>query len=303
VFLHVAITEKSGAVVERTGTGSIISGSGYVLTSYHVVMKNAQDGAGDPIITGAPGSAEAERKGMLVIKTEASQDLVLLKFKDTSKPWSSVKIDDPDQLSAGAQLCSPGFPAIQDAIPPSSYEYHVSHGVLSGKGGPNGWWTTDMPSNPGESGAPVFDRDGGVVALKYGGDEKAQNINVIIPINLASDLLITANVPLPTANAQPAPAPHPDDKSLDIISVSSERGTCVLADFLTFLSTPELKVTMDADTARDLSRRNIKIRTEGFEDVPLRYVLDHILLPQLPGPEQWTYEIVGKTVMIMRRAG
>jgi hypothetical protein len=204
VFLHVAITEKSGAVVERTGTGSIISDSGYVLTSYHVVMKNAQDDAEEPIITGAPGSAEAEPKSMLLIDTRRAQDLALLQFKDTSRQWPSVKVHDPDQLSPGAELCSSGFPAVQDAIPPRSYEYHVSHGVLSGKGGPHGWWTTDMPSNPGESGAPVFDREGGLVAVKYGGDEKAQNINVIIPINLASMLLIAANVPLPTANS-----PHP----------------------------------------------------------------------------------------------
>ena len=61
-----------------------------------------------------------------------------------------------------------------------------------------------MPSNFGESGAPVFDlKNGGVIALKYGGKNPnmAQNVNYLIPLNLAKNLLEThCNVSVPPPN-------------------------------------------------------------------------------------------------------
>jgi hypothetical protein len=46
-----------------------------------------------------------------------------------------------------------------------------------------------MPSNPGESGAPVFTASGQVVAIKMGGYDKSQNLNLLVPLNLAQNLL------------------------------------------------------------------------------------------------------------------
>ena len=60
---------------------------------------------------------------------------------------------------------------------------------MSGTGGEHGFWLTQMPSNPGDSGAPAFLISGRVVAIKVGGYEGLQNVNLLIPLNLAKDLL------------------------------------------------------------------------------------------------------------------
>ncbi len=61
-----------------------------------------------------------------------------------------------------------------------------------------------MPSNAGESGAPVIDlKNGGVVAMKYGGKDPAgaQNVNYLIPLNFAKGMLDDCcNVQIPTPN-------------------------------------------------------------------------------------------------------
>lgn len=84
-------------------------------------------------------------------------------------------------------------------------------GTLGGKSATRGWWSTDMPSNPGESGAPVFsDSTGKVVAIKAGGYDDAQKLNLVIPINLAGPLL--TQVPdLSTIPSATAPTNFPVD--------------------------------------------------------------------------------------------
>jgi hypothetical protein len=68
-----------------------------------------------------------------------------------------------------------------------------------------------MPSNPGDSGAPVFVSSGEVVAIKVGGYDNAQNINLLIPLNLAEGLLIEV--------------PDLPGKSESIVRVSSADGS------------------------------------------------------------------------------
>ncbi|MFI5093761.1 MAG: hypothetical protein ACHQIK_09990 [Candidatus Acidiferrales bacterium] len=90
-------------------------------------------------------------------------------------------------------------------------------------------------------------------------------------------------------------------ESISDVKVYAEAGTYQVADFLEFLSRGSFRVTMDSKTAEDLHQRQIKIKVPNLKDASLQYVLDQVLTPQLPGPEQWTYEVVGKTVMVKRR--
>jgi hypothetical protein len=193
-------------------------------------------------------------------------------------------------VKVGDNLCSTSFPTDKESF--------FTDGRMSGTGAEGGLWYTQMPSNAGDSGAPVFLASGKVVAIKVGGYEKLQNVNLVIPINLAQDLLIT--VPdLPDSDS-----PSGVKSQLDEISVSSDSGSYQIGDFLKFLSGRRLQVTMDEDAVAYLRLRNSKltIRTEGFKDVPLKSVLDEILFPALPGgTKEWTYEVLGSTVMVRRR--
>jgi hypothetical protein len=183
---------KNGAVAIATGTGFFVSPDGYILTDYHVVRS---DPDWNVVVAGAQGSAEAQQFGVTIVDTDPREDVALLKVKETNRQWRSVYLGDPNAVTGTVKLCSAGFPSNDQY----QYEFHPSEGPLGGKGGPGGRWTTQMPSNHGESGAPVFTVDGIVVALKWGGDSQMQNINLLTPINLANGLLIKASPRPPSA--------------------------------------------------------------------------------------------------------
>jgi S1-C subfamily serine protease len=177
VFIKVKKTLKvTGQVEERTGTGFIISASGYVLTSRHVV--EADERVDEIEVAGSIGSRKAASSELAVIARN-EHDVALLKFADTSKTYSSVVLGKPSDVKVGTTLCAVGFPKQQ--------EFYFASGTMSGEQG--ALWVTQMPSNPGDSGAPVFLSSGEVVAIKFGGYDDAQNINLLVPMNLAGDLL------------------------------------------------------------------------------------------------------------------
>jgi S1-C subfamily serine protease len=194
VSLQIQITKTSnGAVSIRGSTGFIVSADGFVLTSYHAVLTDPS--VERAVITGAIASSVAEKSPLTLIARLDLQDLALLKFDDTSKAYKPVVIGKIDALATGSPLCSMGFP--------KNYEFQTTHGDLGNRGGPGGFWTTQMPSNPGESGSPVFDRDLKVIAVKYGGDVKLQNVNLLVPITFANPLLGIANVQVSNSTAAP----------------------------------------------------------------------------------------------------
>ena len=90
-------------------------------------------------------------------------------------------------------------------------------------------------------------------------------------------------------------------RSLSEKTVTLNPGSLDVDTFLGALSLGEYKVTMDPSVAHELKQRGVKIKTSAYQDVPFPYVLDHVLIPQLPGPQQWEYEVIGKTIRIKRR--
>lgn len=94
-----------------------------------------------------------------------------------------------------------------------------------------------------------------------------------------------------------------EDESQSVLNlkISTDQGTLYIADFLTVISRGPAKIVIDPQVAQDLRRRGIKITTPPLNGASLKYVLDEYVLPQLPGPQQWTYEVAGMTVRIKRR--
>jgi S1-C subfamily serine protease len=177
VFIKVEKTLRStGRVEERTGTGFVISGSGYVLTSRQVV--DADETVDQIRIEGAIASREAPLSLLSVIARN-THDVALLKFRDTSKTYSNVSLGRTAGVKIGTPLCAISFPVQQ--------EFYFGTGTMGGDQG--GLWVTQMPSNPGDSGAPVFLTTGEVVAIKVAVRSDAQQINLLVPMNLANDLL------------------------------------------------------------------------------------------------------------------
>lgn len=225
VRLTVRLTMKkpAGSVATVFGTGFVVNSRGHVLTANHIVA--GDENTAEVRIVGQLGSIEAPKIPMNPLSLDKSKDIAILAFADDSHPYQPVKIGDPWGVIPGNPVCSLGFPLEQD--------FFVTNGEISSLTGSdpgvgvNNLWKTAMPSNRGESGAPVFDlkRGGVVVALKYGALEQAQNLNYLIPINLAESMLRDySNVIIPrnASAVEATPTPAPSEPTLQSVQVRFE---------------------------------------------------------------------------------
>lgn len=209
IFLKVSkANEITGAVTEQHGTGFILNREGYAVTAAHVVS----GGQGVQVeIRGAVASREGALEPMEILFESSNFDVALIRFKDSSKSRKSVTLGDPWARKDGDTIYVMGFPGTE--------EWYHSAGVLSGKG-PKGSWNTTAVLNPGMSGGPVFDTEGAVVAMVWGGVQTTgvTGINRVLPINLLREplefarafatLKAAANATLPVAVPVP---PKPAD--------------------------------------------------------------------------------------------
>lgn len=195
--------ETTGEIKRSNGTGVVVSSDGFVLTNSHVV--NLGRGINNIAIQGSIGSAKSFTTPLSVIADEPGPDLALLKFTNTSQQYAAAPIGDVAQVSEGASLCTFGYPL--------DSEFHSTGGRLSAKSGPAGWWTSDIATNPGESGSPVFSQAGNLIGLRVAGRDDATGIYYFVPINLAANLLRL--VP-----GKPSPVPEvvtgPDGKQFSL---------------------------------------------------------------------------------------
>ena len=207
VHIRLHLTHQdTGAIDEVEGTGFIISQNGYLLSNYHVIAAPSNTKMTD--ISGAVGSRNANRIPMVILAKNPESDIALLQLQSSFQLFKPVIIGQPASVSVGSQLCSIGFPLQQ--------EFLFSKGPLSGTTADNGYWLSGMPSNDGESGAPVFDdKTETVVGIKVAASQNGQNINFIIPINLANTYIQMAPSygPLPRGTVQSS-APPIDQISL-----------------------------------------------------------------------------------------
>jgi hypothetical protein len=192
VFLSTKVTLPTGEVKEFTGTGFLLNEKGYVLSASHVLSEGGVYDKAE--VLGSPLTRYGHLWPLDVIIDDHSADLLLLKFKDVGVKWASVTLGAPDEVVEGGTLYVLGFPM--------SYDLGVKRGELSNKSGPGASWITTVPLNHGDSGAPVFDSDGRVVALVVSGVSNANGIAFCLPLNFALRHVQIAGVTLPV----PAPA-------------------------------------------------------------------------------------------------
>jgi S1-C subfamily serine protease len=184
VFIRVTVEEPTGKKTVDTGTGFIITDSGYVLTASHLLASNTK-----AVVEAVVGGKHGETLGAYVVSTPGFADAALLQLSESRAPYTPVTFRDPAVLQAGDALLAVGFPLESD--------FSVSTGVLSNKANPGGLWQVGIPLNYGNSGGPVGDALGHVIGLVKGGVRQAQQINYIIPLNLLAPLLNQAGLRWP----------------------------------------------------------------------------------------------------------
>jgi S1-C subfamily serine protease len=158
------------------GSGVVLDGQGHILTTYHVV-----DGADKVIVTFADGRVLSGT----VVGGDDETDVAIVKVD--GQGFQPAEFADSDQLKVGQPVLAignplglPGGPTVTSGVI-SSLRRNLAFGP--GDGLPV--IQTDAAVNPGNSGGPLVDLQGRVVAINTATIPYAEGIGFAIPINAA----------------------------------------------------------------------------------------------------------------------
>ncbi|MEO5559904.1 MAG: trypsin-like peptidase domain-containing protein [Dokdonella sp.] len=164
------------AVTVRTsrghGSGVLIDASGYALTNAHVVGADTQ----------VKVMLDDDVVDARVVRTDKHVDVALLQFDPKGRNAATVAHGEPH---AGDPLYVVGTPL------DVKLSHTVTQGILSAIREVDGarLYQTDAAVNPGNSGGPVFNESGELVALSVSGLVNAEgsslNVNYLIPVGRA----------------------------------------------------------------------------------------------------------------------
>ncbi|CAE6767721.1 hypothetical protein R70006_03798 [Paraburkholderia domus] len=226
-----------------SGTGFVISQSGYVLTAAHLIPSGTN---GAPKIRGAMQSRNGPLEDMELIARDSAFDFALLRFLNTAITRTPVKPGYPWSMKPGDKLFVLGFPL--------GTEFGVRPGSIAGSGGPNGSWILDANLNPGDSGGPALNSRGEVVFMMSTSLAFGEGIKLILPITFAQELFqkvgvqVPASPPTSTAASPPEVIRYPVSETKDATTALSPTSK----DYsLTFQAKNGYKITR-----ADLNRRS-----------------------------------------------
>jgi len=174
VFITVScITRRNGNPESWQASGFIISPDGYILTCSHVVPKEEE--FTDIRLSCRIASRHTQPYPLELIDRNPYTDLALLKLPFIpGRIWTALENGDPTSLKNNEFLVL-GFPFELDLM--------ASRGVLGNRSGKT--WDVSIAVNRGQSGGPVLDISGKVIAVVASGRPDLQHVNQVIPINHA----------------------------------------------------------------------------------------------------------------------
>jgi len=218
VFLEVKKIAPTGAVHTSYGSGFLVTSSGHFLTSCHVVDKNIRLSNGETIIADsveiraaiASRYANAEPATKLRCGLE-DVDVALLKLNNSSVTRTAVPVAAFEAPDIGDSVGIMGFPL--------DTEFYAREGTIGGAT-PNDLMTLDVTLNQGDSGGPVFNKAGKVIALAEGG-YVGGGIGLARPIRHAVMLLSEAGVNVYAVNANIADIATPVKENIAVASLSA----------------------------------------------------------------------------------
>ncbi len=160
------------------GSGFVIGSDGLVVTNYHVI-----EGASSVKVHLGDRDYPAQIKG-----TDKATDIALLKI-DAGRPLRYLELGDSDSVRVGDWVMVIGNPLNLDKT--------VTTGVVSAKGRSLGisdasfenFIQTDAAINFGNSGGPLVNMNGQVVAIATAINWGAENIGFAVPVNTLKEIL------------------------------------------------------------------------------------------------------------------
>mgnify|MGYP006142875171 FL=1 len=154
---------EPGAVIKESGSAFLVDGKGYLVTNAHV-LRNA--------------------KGIIVLNNKGAEFKAIIVKVDESKDIAILKIVDKDYKSLGALPYGIRKSSTDIAEPIFTLGYPrneivYGEGYLSAKTGFNGDTLScqiAVAANPGNSGGPVFNKNGEVIGILSTKETKADGV-------------------------------------------------------------------------------------------------------------------------------
>ncbi|MBD2035501.1 trypsin-like peptidase domain-containing protein [Leptolyngbya sp. FACHB-321] len=133
----------------ETGSGSIVSPEGLIITSNHVVSDRA---GGQPIMAQTAGGEQYQGR---VVKVDVRNDLALIQL-ETQARFPTVQLADVSGIQPGQEVCAIGSPYGRPGV--------LSEGTLSLVRG-NGDLQAKIRLYPGNSGGPLLNPQGKMIGV------------------------------------------------------------------------------------------------------------------------------------------
>lgn len=225
------------------GTGSVIDGTGKILTNAHVTFP---DGSPSPYstiqiffkpaqLTGNPKKDLVKAYGARVIASNADWDLAVLSLEEKPDGLAVIPLADADSVA-------PGDPVVAIGHPEQGGLWTLTSGVIStvvaNLGGVEGKdvFQTDASINRGNSGGPLLNRSGALIGVNTSMARKAADgltitsVNFSVKSNVVKNWIAKAGVPVnyqdsPSVDAAPAApeaAPAAAPRAADALAAQTE---------------------------------------------------------------------------------
>jgi S1-C subfamily serine protease len=164
-----------GELAIGSGTGFVVAAGGYVLTNYHVIK-----GPGRLVVTLPPGKEPIPAE---VIAHDEGRDMALLRLKTpVEPPLQPLALAGQKPVNIGLEVATLGY----GQGPALGTNYRLRHGLVNGvpQETTKHMLSLDMRLDPGNSGGPLFDKQGNVVAMvtaKIEGGDATESIGLALP--------------------------------------------------------------------------------------------------------------------------
>jgi len=171
--VYLQVEDDGGGVLDR-GTGFVVSHDGYVITAAHLKVGPTQK------MWAVIGQREGTRYSLAFRDADDSGDVALWQLPQSASCRYAVTLS-MSPVRVLDRVLAVGFPG-NDGLTPSS----VGINNLTSQ---RGFYKADGYLRPGNSGGPVFNEVGQVVAIVQGGTLPGTENNDLIPIALAINLI------------------------------------------------------------------------------------------------------------------
>jgi len=170
------------SVRRSAGSGFFISGDGEIVTNFHVI--NHADEIEIELVDGTRFDAE-------IIGRDEATDLALIKVSKPDRDFAYLALGESEVVRVGEWVMAVGNPLDMD--------HTVTVGVVSAKGRVLGlsregtsfenYIQTDAAINLGNSGGPLVNIRGEVIAINTAINARGQNLGFAVPVNILRQIL------------------------------------------------------------------------------------------------------------------